>query len=211
MTSDDAPSTSLAHLLDDLFSYHGSMLLAGVVSLLLAILFTLLLHIFGRRCVLRHLPRRSSNSASPYYLDASRFQSFTALTFLDADSTQKGLDPSAVASIPVFVYDEKRSSFSGLELECAVCLSGFGDGEVGRRLPSCGHAFHVECIDMWLSTHFSCPICRSVVVFSNDKKSNANLKPSSESNDDVSVPLSPQTAQNVIVSVSGSLAGSDIV
>lgn len=49
-------------------------------------------------------------------------------------------------------------------LECVICLSVFEDGENGRMLPKCGHAFHVDCIDMWLTSHCSCPICRSPVL-----------------------------------------------
>lgn len=35
---------------------------------------------------------------------------------------------------------------------------------MGRDLPKCHHGFHVECIDMWLSSHTNCPICRAPVV-----------------------------------------------
>lgn len=49
-------------------------------------------------------------------------------------------------------------------LECAICISLFQEDEVGRKLPKCGHAFHVECIDMWLNSHSTCPICRSGII-----------------------------------------------
>ncbi|KAL5190810.1 RING-H2 finger protein ATL52 [Glycine soja] len=41
---------------------------------------------------------------------------------------------------------------------CTVCLE---DREELRKLPECMHSFHMPCIDMWLSLHSSCPICRS--------------------------------------------------
>lgn len=42
---------------------------------------------------------------------------------------------------------------------CAVCLTEFDDGDDIRGL-TCGHAFHVACIDSWLSTRRACcPIC----------------------------------------------------
>ena len=43
---------------------------------------------------------------------------------------------------------------------CAVCLGDFEEGEELRTLPECMHSFHVPCIDMWLYSHSSCPICR---------------------------------------------------
>ncbi|XP_021746166.1 RING-H2 finger protein ATL63-like [Chenopodium quinoa] len=44
----------------------------------------------------------------------------------------------------------------------------FEEGEVGRSLPRCSHAFHMECIDMWLFSHSTCPICRAQVVMEGD-------------------------------------------
>ncbi|CAN6643372.1 hypothetical protein TRVA0_020S00166 [Trichomonascus vanleenenianus] len=44
---------------------------------------------------------------------------------------------------------------------CLVCLSSYETGEEVRRLKLCGHLFHQECIDQWLTTgRNSCPLCR---------------------------------------------------
>ncbi|GAO47348.1 hypothetical protein G7K_1556-t1 [Saitoella complicata NRRL Y-17804] len=44
---------------------------------------------------------------------------------------------------------------------CLVCLSDFAPNEVCRKLTKCGHLFHKECIDQWLTTgRNSCPLCR---------------------------------------------------
>ncbi|KAH0465904.1 hypothetical protein IEQ34_006007 [Dendrobium chrysotoxum] len=55
---------------------------------------------------------------------------------------------------------------------CAVCLSEFADGENIRLLPECKHCFHVNCIDKWLQSHSSCPVCRAraVIVTGDDKE-----------------------------------------
>ncbi|KAK9073683.1 hypothetical protein SSX86_006277 [Deinandra increscens subsp. villosa] len=50
------------------------------------------------------------------------------------------------------------------KIECSVCLSVFEEGEEVRKLPRCNHSFHALCIDMWLYSHFDCPLCRAVVV-----------------------------------------------
>ncbi|RDX71883.1 RING-H2 finger protein ATL32, partial [Mucuna pruriens] len=49
------------------------------------------------------------------------------------------------------------------DYECPVCLSVYEEGEEVRKLPQCKHYFHVICIDMWLYSHFDCPICRTPV------------------------------------------------
>ncbi|KAF9604768.1 hypothetical protein IFM89_010309 [Coptis chinensis] len=46
-------------------------------------------------------------------------------------------------------------------LECAVCLNEFEDDETLRLLPKCDHVFHPECIDAWLASHTTCPVCRA--------------------------------------------------
>ncbi|CAM0910135.1 unnamed protein product [Alopecurus aequalis] len=46
---------------------------------------------------------------------------------------------------------------------CPVCLEGVHGGEMVRQLPACRHVFHVECIDMWLHSHRTCPMCRCVI------------------------------------------------
>lgn len=44
--------------------------------------------------------------------------------------------------------------------DCAVCLCEFEAEDKLRLLPKCSHAFHVECIDTWLLSHSTCPLCR---------------------------------------------------
>ncbi|XP_059285731.1 RING-H2 finger protein ATL56 [Lycium ferocissimum] len=47
--------------------------------------------------------------------------------------------------------------------DCAICLDGFKDGEYVRKLPDCGHVFHVKCVDSWLTRVLNCPVCRARV------------------------------------------------
>jgi E3 ubiquitin-protein ligase ATL7/58/59 len=43
---------------------------------------------------------------------------------------------------------------------CSVCLGEYQSDERLQRIPPCGHTFHVDCIDHWLSTNSTCPLCR---------------------------------------------------
>lgn len=62
--------------------------------------------------------------------------------------------------IPVCQYRKEQA----YDTECSVCLTGFMDGEAVRQLPACKHSFHAPCIDMWLYSHSSCPLCRASIA-----------------------------------------------
>ncbi|KAI4377053.1 hypothetical protein MLD38_014744 [Melastoma candidum] len=70
--------------------------------------------------------------------------------------------PASFKYVKGVLFREKGSEGEG-ELECAVCLSVFEEGDEVRQLPRCMHCFHVGCIDMWLYSHSDCPLCRSLV------------------------------------------------
>ncbi|XP_062224597.1 RING-H2 finger protein ATL39-like [Phragmites australis] len=75
-----------------------------------------------------------------------------------------GLPEAAINALPTFAYELKGAkgdleSGAGSEA-CSVCLEDMLAGEMVRQLPTCKHLFHVECIDMWLHSHRTCPVCR---------------------------------------------------
>ncbi|RWR84102.1 LOW QUALITY PROTEIN: E3 ubiquitin-protein ligase ATL6-like protein [Cinnamomum micranthum f. kanehirae] len=77
----------------------------------------------------------------------------------------RGLDPDVIDSLPTFQYSAVKGLKLGSEsLECAVCLNEFEDDENLRLLPKCSHVFHPHCIDSWLVSHTTCPVCRSDLV-----------------------------------------------
>lgn len=47
---------------------------------------------------------------------------------------------------------------------CSICRDEYNDSDEIRLLNNCGHEFHSVCIDEWLLTHRTCPICRANVV-----------------------------------------------
>ncbi|KAG0623995.1 hypothetical protein M758_3G216300, partial [Ceratodon purpureus] len=69
-----------------------------------------------------------------------------------------GMEQEFINTLPVFAYGCIR----GLKdsADCAVCLNEFADDDRLRLLPMCSHAFHLECIDTWLLSHSTCPLCR---------------------------------------------------
>lgn len=75
----------------------------------------------------------------------------------------QGLSKSFRQRLPVFPYDESYAA-STEYTQCAVCLDEYEVGEKIQQLPGCGHAFHAGCIDEWLASNFTCPICRMCVL-----------------------------------------------
>ncbi|RCV06864.1 hypothetical protein SETIT_1G197600v2 [Setaria italica] len=82
-------------------------------------------------------------------------------------ASRGGVDPELLRSLPVTAYRAAAAQGSkeeGAAAECAVCLAELEDGEAARFLPRCGHGFHAECVDMWLASHTTCPLCRLTVA-----------------------------------------------
>lgn len=63
----------------------------------------------------------------------------------------------------IWYKKENENEETNNETECVLCFSPFEDGECIRQLPSCNHVFHASCIDVWLSSHSDCPLCRTPV------------------------------------------------
>ena len=47
---------------------------------------------------------------------------------------------------------------------CPICLLEYGESEVLRELPYCGHVFHIDCVDSWFEKQNTCPVCRIVLT-----------------------------------------------
>ncbi|KAK4282827.1 hypothetical protein QN277_014156 [Acacia crassicarpa] len=126
--------------------------MAIIIVILIAALF--FMGIFS--IYIRHCADSPSGSVRPLGLRAPIGRSRRA---------PRGLDPLVIHTFPTLHYSEVKSHKIGKgALECAVCLSEFEDSETLRLLPKCDHVFHPECIDEWLTTHTTCPVCRADLV-----------------------------------------------
>ncbi|XP_059314754.1 RING-H2 finger protein ATL57 isoform X4 [Lycium ferocissimum] len=77
-------------------------------------------------------------------------------------SCRKGMDPAAVRSLPLVTY---RGAAEHLIEDCPICLAEFEVNELVRLIPYCRHVFHQQCLDTWLASHVTCPLCRSTQFF----------------------------------------------
>lgn len=73
-----------------------------------------------------------------------------------------GLDQSVIDSLPVFFCKDIVGSDE--QFDCAICLCEFSEQDKLRLLPNCGHAFHMDCIDTWLLSNSTCPLCRGTLL-----------------------------------------------
>ncbi|RZC90693.1 hypothetical protein C5167_028525 [Papaver somniferum] len=73
-----------------------------------------------------------------------------------------GLDQDTINSFPVILH--RSGDPNSAETQCSICLSILQDEEKVKVLPGCNHCYHLECVDKWLSTQSSCPLCRASLV-----------------------------------------------
>lgn len=79
--------------------------------------------------------------------------------------SNNGLNQEIIDTFPTFLYSNVKGLKIGKgTLACAVCLNEFEDEETLRLIPDCNHVFHPSCIDVWLASHSTCPLCRANLV-----------------------------------------------
>ncbi|ESQ38546.1 hypothetical protein EUTSA_v10028921mg [Eutrema salsugineum] len=72
-----------------------------------------------------------------------------------------GLSKELREMLPIVIFKE---SFSINDSLCSVCLGDYQADEKLQQMPACGHTFHMDCIDLWLTSHTTCPLCRLSLI-----------------------------------------------
>ncbi|KAL7609233.1 hypothetical protein Lser_V15G11447 [Lactuca serriola] len=149
---------------------HSSIIFARISVIVLGVVFVVccLLH-FLARYLMKKKRSSSSSSSSNSHHQSSRFQESN-----DNDDVayerqlqqlfhlhDSGLDQAFIDALPLFLYKELMGSKE--PFDCAVCLCEFSEQDKLRLLPLCSHAFHIHCIDTWLLSNSSCPLCRGTL------------------------------------------------
>ncbi|TKW39853.1 hypothetical protein SEVIR_1G207100v4 [Setaria viridis] len=131
------------------------------ISVFMAVFFPLFVVLLAFACLRLFLPSDDNRPAPSDSASASELSRH-------GGSRKGGLDAAAIAALPLVFYREVRRHriVDGREdaLECSVCLLEFDDDDALRLLPTCPHAFHPECIALWLERHATCPLCRASVL-----------------------------------------------
>ena len=170
--------SSLSNFLKIVSSDNSSVILAALLFLLLLALLVFLLHFYSYSdqefSAAQRRRRRRRTVTRTTIITPIPLGGFYGGVSVDATSDDKGLDASVISSIPLFVYEDADEK-EGKDEECVIRLGLWEVGDFGRKLRICGHGFHVECIDMWLSSHSTCPLCRS--LFSPPRIKSASSRP----------------------------------
>ncbi|GFY95781.1 hypothetical protein Acr_11g0000870 [Actinidia rufa] len=133
---------NFADLKDKNLQIDTKTLILGVIFLLLLLISIFCFMYFLYACI----RRRQSPAIGP-------------VAGMGAPST--GLDKATISCLPIVSYGPGQSSLVG---ECSICLGAFEEGEKVKVLPLCHHGFHAGCVDTWLLSRPSCPLCRAAVV-----------------------------------------------
>jgi len=113
--------------------------------------------------------------AQGWELDTERMSHEELISRFGVGMENKGASTSTIESLPTYVYDAKQqiptvpskkgtsdTPQSPKNPTCVICLDDFSSGDELRTLP-CFHSFHKPCIDRWLQTNATCPICKHEV------------------------------------------------
>ncbi|KAJ0052729.1 hypothetical protein Pint_02674 [Pistacia integerrima] len=132
------------------------------IIVILAVLFFIsgLLHLLVR-FLIKHPSSSASNQSNSRYPEISGSDALQRQLQQLFHLHDSGLDQAFIDALPVFLYKE----IVGLKepFDCAVCLCEFSEKDKLRLLPMCSHAFHINCIDTWLLSNSTCPLCRGTL------------------------------------------------
>jgi hypothetical protein len=150
MSSSSSPEASSGSALENKISPS----IVFIVAVLAIVFFVCgLLHLLARHLLRLRRRRRAAREDEE---SVTAFQGQLQQLFHLHDA---GVDQAFIDALPVFLY---HSVLGGGKdpFDCAVCLCEFEAEDQLRLLPKCSHAFHLECIDTWLLSHSTCPLCR---------------------------------------------------
>lgn len=116
------------------------------------------------KCLLCKLCGANTSNSSSLPVNVERqFQDDTIPQNYSTQFQGSELELSIINALPMYQIKKNEAQEMPINVDCAICLGEFEEGEWLKRLPNCNHGFHVSCIGTWFQFHSSCPLCRSRV------------------------------------------------
>lgn len=77
-------------------------------------------------------------------------------------SENRGASSEAISSLPMSKIGDPDLELPDDKRQCSICLDDFCRGDERTTLP-CLHGFHSACVNRWLSSNGTCPVCKTSV------------------------------------------------
>lgn len=88
-------------------------------------------------------------------LNAAILDDDGSINFENSDEISSGLSSEIIETLSVSAVTDTSQS-------CSICLENYKTDELLTILP-CIHSFHKLCLDVWIRSHTTCPICRETI------------------------------------------------
>ncbi|KAG7298614.1 hypothetical protein JYU34_018264 [Plutella xylostella] len=93
---------------------------------------------------------------SPDSPETENYEALLSLAERLGEAKPRGLHRAEIDLLPSYKYTQHAD---GEQSSCVVCMCEFEARQTLRVLP-CAHEFHAKCVDKWLRSNRTCPICR---------------------------------------------------
>ncbi|CAL4067735.1 unnamed protein product [Meganyctiphanes norvegica] len=117
----------------------------------------ILLHFLA---MLSHPSLHHYSVVDPVPAEAPDTENYEALLHLAerlGEAKPRGLIKTVIDQLPSYRYTGEKCDTK--QTTCVICMSDFEIRQMLRVLP-CLHEFHTKCVDKWLKSNRTCPICR---------------------------------------------------
>lgn len=95
--------------------------------------------------------------SSPDSNETENYEALLNLAERLGEAKPRGLLRNEIEQLPSYKFNPE--AHTGDQTCCVVCMCDFEARQMLRVLP-CSHEFHSKCVDKWLRSNRTCPICR---------------------------------------------------
>ncbi|KAH9638632.1 hypothetical protein HF086_007766 [Spodoptera exigua] len=89
--------------------------------------------------------------------EPENYEALLSLAERLGEAKPRGLARHEIEALPSYKF--AAATHRGEQTSCVVCMCEFEARQLLRVLP-CAHEFHAKCVDKWLRSNRTCPICR---------------------------------------------------